>query len=90
MVNGHQLSMANSSAELAGNSSLYWTYQGTNATKFVVPLPASNGSVSIVVQEGNKASATTAAAGLGAATAAGVAIVAVVAVVGAVVYLRRK
>jgi hypothetical protein len=91
LVNGFQLSMAGSPAELATNSSTFWSYQGTNASVFVIPLPTSNGSVSIVVQEGNQAgTSTTSTASLAMVTVAGVAIVAVVGVIGAVAYTRRK
>ncbi len=41
LVNGQQLSMANSTSELVTSNSMFWTYQGTNASVFVVPLSTS-------------------------------------------------
>jgi hypothetical protein len=92
LVNGAMLTMASSPSELANSTSSFWTFQETNASIFVVPLPANNASVSIEVKEGSPSSAPSTTASVASSMATGVAIVAVglAGLVGAGIYYRKK
>ncbi len=91
LVNGQSLNMANNSLELATSTSSFWMFQGTNASIFVVPLPASNASVSIEIKEGaQNAPSTTASVSSSTATGVAIVVVGAAAVFGTAAYFGRK